>query len=631
MDATQQTPAAGAEMTRARRHAGTGPVPPHAESPATRTLDDPAYLRRLAIQSLTAGRADRAVALLEQAAALSPGSAVIHNELGNAFRAAGRLDVALIHYRRAVQLRPDVLAIHSNVAATLMARSASIKAAAYAREVASGATSSVQKLVALGTALLENRLVAEAEACYRSALEVEPDRFDALNNLGTALWHQHDLEAAESYYRRALAVRPEDTGALSNLANIFWEQGRVDEAEHLYRQSLARQPESGEAHMNLAVVLSGKGLFDEALSKMREAVARLPGSVPAHVNLASVLSRQGKIDEAIASYEHAIQVDSGYAEAHRDLGMALLSQGDYARGWSEYEWRWYCRGKHPAPFIQPVWDGSDLTGRTILLHTEQGFGDALQFVRFASVAKERGGTVVLLGPGPILELLSRCPGIDHVVAPGSDLPDFDVHAPLLSLPRILKTTLATVPAEVPYLFADPERVAHWTARFRQEPGFTIGVAWQGNPRYGMDRIRSYPLERLAPLAQVPGARLVSLQKGHGIEQLQDLGDRFPVELLGGPEGEELGDFLETAAIISSLDLIVSPDVAVAHLAGALGKRTWLALPAVAEWRWLSDREDSVWYPTARLFRQARSGEWDSVFERMAECLREELALSPRRS
>ena len=250
--------------------------------------------------------------------------------------------------------------------------------------------------------------------------------------------------------------------------------------------------------------------------------------------------------------------------------MAWLSRGDYERGWPEYEWRWRCRGRPVPGFTQPRWQGNDLAGRTILLYAEQGLGDTLQFVRYAPLVKRRGGTVLLVCPRPLVRLLSSCPGIDRVLADGSSLPAFDVHAPLLSLPMILGTTLATVPADVPYLAATPEAIERWRQALGSIPGFRIGIAWQGNRRYRSDRQRSFPLAALRPLARVEGVRLINLQKGAGTEQLGALAGEFAVTVLDGWEQEGVGDFPDTAAIMRHLDLVVTPDTALAHLAGGLG-------------------------------------------------------------
>jgi hypothetical protein len=299
------------------------------------------------------------------------------------------------------------------------------------------------------------------------------------------------------------------------------------------------------------------------------------------------------------------------------------------QGWTDYEWRFKCKrfGSLP-PFHAPLWDGSPLEGRTILIHAEGGLGDTLQFIRYAPLVHRRGGRVILVCQPPLVRLLSlsRGLGVERLLAQGDPLPEYDVHASLLSLPGLLGTTLESVPTDVPYLDAEPQLVESWRRRLGSYPGFKVGIAWQGNPKHCGDRFRSSPLVQFAPVARVPGVHLLSLQKGAGREQLPALQGRFPVTDLGS----HLGDFLDTAAVMKSLDLVISVDTAIAHMAGALGIPVWVALPFAPDWRWLLDREDSPWYPTMRLLRQTRPSWWEDVFHRIAEALQQRLAAPPGR-
>ena len=293
--------------------------------------------------------------------------------------------------------------------------------------------------------------------------------------------------------------------------------------------------------------------------------------------------------------------------------MLHLTLGDFESGWREYEWRWQCKEFNPPPLHQPRWDGSALEGRTILLFGEQGLGDMLQFVRYAPLVARRGGRVRLYCAAALIDLLAGCEGVTRAIPEGSPIPPFDVQAPLMSLPAIFETTLATVPAEVPYVRVGEERRQYWQQQLAGLSGFKIGIAWQGNPKHKSDRKRSVALQEFAPLANVPGVQLLSLQKHAGTEQLEHA--TFPVmDLCSG-----LG-LVETAAVIQNLDLVISIDSAIAHLAGALAVPVWVALAASADFRWMLDREDSPWYPTMRLFRQSPTGGWQPVFARMAEAL-----------
>jgi hypothetical protein len=292
--------------------------------------------------------------------------------------------------------------------------------------------------------------------------------------------------------------------------------------------------------------------------------------------------------------------------------VSLLS-GDFERGWAEYEWRWKTKDCPRRNFSQATWDGQPLDGKTILLHAEQGLGDVIQVVRYAALVKRRGGVVVVECPRPLLSLLANCEGIDRLVGRGEELPSFDVQASLLSLPGIFHTTLEDLPATIPYLFADPGLAQRWRQELDRIAGFKIGIAWQGSLQNRNDRDRSIPLDCFEPLARCSGVQLLSLQKGAGVEQLPEVTKRFPVTELGS----RLEDFMDTAAVLANLDLVVTCDTAVAHLAGALGAAVWVAIPFVPDWRWLLDRSDSPWYPTTRLFRQESRGDWQGVFQRIA--------------
>jgi hypothetical protein len=325
------------------------------------------------------------------------------------------------------------------------------------------------------------------------------------------------------------------------------------------------------------------------------------------------------MDEALAAYQVALWLSPDSASTHWNRALTWLQMGRFEQGWPEYEWRWRRPRMPPRLFPQPRWDGSPLGGCTVYLYREQGLGDMVQFVRYAPLVRRLGGKVIVECPPPLARLFATCPGIDQVYVEGAPPPDFDVQAALLSLPALFGTTLATVPHEVPYLMPGTDRVEVWRHRLGTPEGFRVGIAWQGNPRHPGDLHRSFPLAELAPLARVPGVRLVSLQWGAGAEQNCQLGDRLPVtEPACGP-GDDL---LDTAAVIRNLDLVISTDTVVAHLAGALGAPVWVALSAVPDWRWLLKREDSPWYPTVRLFRQKELGPWEPVFEHMAGSLRQ---------
>ncbi|HMF11043.1 MAG TPA: tetratricopeptide repeat protein, partial [Gemmataceae bacterium] len=368
----------------------------------------------------------------------------------------------------------------------------------------------------LGNVLLKQEKYAEAETDYRRCLELQPHHVEALVNLGFVLGEQEKLNEARACYERAKQIRPDYAEIHHNLGNLLRDEGKLDEALACYRKALDLRPDYAKAHVNLGVALVARGEIDTAVQSLERGVALQPDFAEAHNSLGTALSVQGKLDEAIARYEHAIALKPDYPDAHWNRALAWLLQGDFARGWTDYEWRWRCKRTTALPaYRQPRWDGTPLQGRTVLLYAEQGLGDTIQFVRYAPLVQAQGGRVLLQCQDGLVPLFSRCAGIDQLVGWTATPPSFDVWTPLLSLPGILKTTLETIPAKVPYLFADPELVAHWRHELAPVRGFRVGIAWQGSPRHAWDRHRSVPLAAFESLARVEGVRLVSLQQNHG--------------------------------------------------------------------------------------------------------------------
>jgi Flp pilus assembly protein TadD len=483
------------------------------------------------------------------------------------------------------------------------------------------------------TTLLRNGNFADAEYYLRETLKLLPDDADALNKLGTVVWQQGRLLEADACFQRAYELDPDDFAIVNNLATSCWEQHRCEQAAEYYRQTIAIKEDCVEAWMYLGSVLINLGDFEEAIRCLEESLRLRPDSPEAIATIGAALVQLGRDDEAMAHYDEALELRPDYPEGHRSRAFALLADGDYERGWPEYEWRFLCRRQPCHTPAGERWNGEDLSGKTILLYSEQGLGDTLQFIRYAGVVKERGARVIALCHRALVRLLACCNEIDEVFEKDGNLPHYDYSAPMMSLPGIVGTTLANVRSVVPYLSADANSIAAWQPILEEGIAglglgrpFRIGIAWQGSLRNYIDRWRSFPLEQIAPLAEVPGVCFVSLQKGVGLDQLQSLAGRLPLlELPGSTDGSENErDFLDTAAVASQLDLVITPDTAVSHLAGSLGLPVWLALSYVADWRWLKVREDSPWYPTMRMFRQTRAGDWEGVFQRMAEALRERL-------
>jgi hypothetical protein len=424
-------------------------------------------------------------------------------------------------------------------------------------------------------------------------------------------------------------LQPNFAEAWNNLGLTLKQQGDLDEPIRCYREALRYQPAYLAAHMNLGNALRQQALLVEAADRYREALRLKPDFAEAYSALGVVFQELGSFDESMDCYEQALTFKQDLAEAHWNRGVLRLLLGDLEQAWPDYEWRWTQTRATRRVFSQPLWDGSDLQGGIILLYTEQGRGDTLQFIRYMPLLKQRGAKVVVECNKSLMPLLARVRGIDELLASDSALAAFDVHVAVGSLPGIFHTSLATIPKVVPYLQADALLVRQWQQELRESrkaevesraPAFSIGICWQGDTAYGADRQRSIPLIHFARLAQMDGIRLISLQKGLGTEQLKP-GQPANLLDLTGRLDESSGAFMDTAAIMANLDLVITSDTAIAHLAGALAVPVWVALPHIPDWRWLLERVDSPWYPTMRLFRQSRAGDWDEVFERIAEELR----------
>jgi Flp pilus assembly protein TadD len=459
----------------------------------------------------------------------------------------------------------------------------------------------------------------QAAACYEAAIRLRPDDADSQNNLGATVAELGRLSEAIARYQEAIRIRPGFADAYYNLGNALRLLNRDAEAVACYALALRSRPGFAESHNNLGISLRRLNRLAESEISLQEALRLRPNYPIALVNLGLTLAESGRLAEALSLYDEALRLDPQNADAHRNRSLVWLLSGDLSRGFPEYDWRWKCADFAPLRFSKPDWDGSALDGKSILLYTEQGFGDTLMFCRFALEVSRRGGVVTLAAPEPLLPLLRSCPGISQLV-PRDPLPlDRETQLPLLSVPAALGTTVASIPAELPYVAADEARVAHWRAELSAVEGVRVGIAWQGNATIHYDLTRSIPLAAFEPVARVEGVRLISLQRGTGVEQIA--GVDFDVLDLGSRLDLEGGALMDTAAVIKNLDLVITCDTVFTHLAGALDAPVWLALPKVPHWCWLLDREDTPWYRSARLFRQDLKADWSRPFARMAQELR----------
>ena len=459
--------------------------------------------------------------------------------------------------------------------------------------------------------------LAETERLCGEIVAVQPDHFDAAHVLAVALAAQGKLDLALASYDRALSLRPDSAEAISNRGTCLERLGRFEEALAGYERALSSQPDFFDALYNRGNVLRALGRHAEAIASYDRALVLRPQHADARNNRGQALRELMRYDEALASYDAAVAAAPQHAMAHCNAAALRLLMGDFRRGWAEYEWRWKKASvvRFDRKFPQPVWRGEAIAGKTILIHSEQGLGDTIQFSRYVPLVAARGARVIFEVEPPLFGLMSGFANVAQVVPKGGALPPFDVHCPLLSLPLAFGTVLETIPAEPDYLRAPAPQAQHWQARLAEMPRPRIGLVWGGNPRHERDRERSIALRALLPLFDTQ-ASFISLQKDLRPDDAAVLRAHGDILHLGGA----LADFSDTAAVVSALDLVISVDTSVAHLAGALGMPVWILLTYVPDFRWLIERDDSPWYPSARLFRQDAGRTWDGVIARVKEAL-----------
>jgi tetratricopeptide (TPR) repeat protein len=541
-----------------------------------------------------------------------------HFRQGNAFFDQGRFEEAAESFRNGMRLNRMLAGAYNNEGIAQAGQGQVEEAMQSFREALRINPNHVEARYNLGNALKNKGELAAAEGCYRQALRINAAHTEAHTNLGNVLRDQGKLTQAVESFQQALRLNPDSVEALNNVGLVYKDIGKLDEAIVSFQQALGVQPRHADILINLGSAFEKQRKPAEALACYRQVSQLDPHHAMAHNNMGSVYFSQGLLVEAAELYRQALASDANHKLSRWNLALWRLLQGELTGGWPDYEQRLVASpGTVPRVFQQPRWDGAPLEGKTILVYAEQGLGDTLQFIRYASLVKARGGRVLVECQPALARVFEGVAGIDELIPQRQPLPPFDVQVPLLSLPGLFHTTLATIPASIPYLRAEPDLVQAWQRELQTLPGFKIGIVWQGNPKQGDDHYRSAPLRHFAPLAQVPGVRLLSLQVGHGREQLAH--SSFPITDLGNRfDPNSLHDL---AAVLMNLDLVVTVCTSAAHLAGALGRPGWVALRYAPDWRWFLDRSDSPWYPTLRLFRQSRFDDWSDVFEHMASQVR----------
>jgi tetratricopeptide (TPR) repeat protein len=612
------------------------------------------------------GRHAEALGLIDQALAQRPSAAAYTNRAA-VLTALGRMQDALASHDLALQQDPALPQAHANRAEVLLALSRHAEAiTSYDRALAlrpdhtgnwlrhgdalqalgrpQEALSSYDRALDCDTANAVawlNRGVSlealdrleDAADSYHRAVALQPDNARAHANRGNALHGLDRHVAAIDCYDRAIALGLEDAPVWFSRGNALQALDRHEDALASFDRALALRSDYVAALNNRGNSLRALSQYDAAIDSYRRALAVDPQSRLARINQGNVLQILNRHDDALVCYDTVLTADPEHLDARWNGALCRLALGDFAQGWRDFEWRDRLT-MGIRPFAEPLWLGQpEIAGRTILLHAEQGLGDTLQFCRYAPLLAARGARVVLETQQPLQRLLTTLQGVERIVARGDALGAFDLQCPLMSLPLAFGTTPETIPAAVPYLHADPRVAARWRARLAALPGVKIGLVWAGNPRSfnwiaaEMDRRRSITLARFAPLALVGGISLISLQKDAAGAQAREPPSGMTIH----DWTDELTDFADTAALVQTLDLVIGVDTSVVHVAGALGKPVWILNRYGACWRWLRERSDTPWYPTARLFRQPRAGDWAAVMAQVCGALPEFVATAQIRA
>jgi tetratricopeptide (TPR) repeat protein len=530
----------------------------------------------------------------------------------------GRHAEGLDHIRAALKLKPTDASALSNFGLILRGLRRPEEALASFDKALAIKPDHADALNNRGNALRDLKRPAEALASYDKALAIRPDYAEALYNRGDALKDLKRPAEAVGSYDKALAIKPDYADALNNRGVALTDLKRPAEALASYDKALAIKPDYADALNNRGNALKDLKRPEEALASYDKVLAIKADHADALNNRGNALKDLKRPAEALASYDKALAIRPDYVEALYNRGSTVLLMGDFPAGWSGYEQRWYRRDASPRTFIapNPVWKGEDIQGKHIVVYEEQGLGDTIHFSRFLTRLSSLGASVTFLVRSSMHRLLQPFASTIRLTDKPLQGESFDFQCALLSLPAAFGTTLETVPSDIPYLIAEALLVAHWRQRIGGH-GFKIGICWQGNPAAKIDFGRSVPLRCFHPIAAIPGVRLISIQKHHGLDQLSDLPSGMTIENLGAEFDSGPDAFVDTAAVMSCLDLIITSDTSVAHLAGALGRPVWVVLKYVPDWRWMLDRSDSPWYPTMKLYRQTVRDDWTGVFDRVA--------------
>jgi len=557
----------------------------HAQETKSYVLDDKEHVR-LAQKYKKENKPDLAIEHYKKALEINPNNFKTQFDFANYLYINSHFDQAIAAFEKAEQLYPQCAQLYFNRSLCHMQKKETEQTIKYLKRAVEVDPEYEKAYNQLGIILHKNKRDHEAIRYLKKYLEKNPDSFNATLLLGKSTRNIDDLEGAKKLFRKAVEMRPESTMVLVELANTLNMLFETQEALELYKKALEKNPNQ-------------------------------PSII---YNYAYTLKKLGYVQESIPVYKQVLKNNPKYAQAHFSLALAYLLLGDFARGWEEYEWRWEAYKEQKKTFDQPVWDGDNIAGQTILLCAEQGLGDTFQFIRYAIILKNMGARVIVQTQRPLTTILKLCPYIDEVIPRGKPLPHFDCYAHLMSLPLILKTRVDTVPDLVPYLYADPKLETYWKEKLSQDKNFKIGICWQGNKGYRTQALKhavaakSMHAQLFKPLAELPGVSLYCLQKMNGEEQLKEID--FDIHTFGPDFDKSNGRFMDTAAIIKNLDLVITVDTSICHFAAALGTPVWTILPLPADWRWMLKTDKTPWYPNMKLFRQEQVDGWQDIMQQV---------------
>jgi len=537
-----------------------------------------------ALKHIATQNTDQAIVCYKQILTIDPQNFLAYLSCANLFFMQDRYDQAHKYYKNAIALNP-------------------LSDASYFNQ---------------GLLLESEQNYAQAIESYKNACETNPKHHKAILQLAKLLKQENSLQEATHYFHKIISVYPQHFESHYTLAQIYQELDFIEQSLYHYHIAAELQPNNSDLLTDYANLLNKINETEQALELYIKVAQLLPVSAPAQYNVGYTFKKLNHLKEALPFYEKAVQLDPNSAFMHFGISLAYLTAGNFKDGWREYEYRWNAHDIPKKEYEKPLWNGEPLYGKTILLYAEQGLGDNFQFIRYAKIAKEMGATVIFESKASLVNILSLCPYIDYVVTSEQEIPNFDYYAPLMSMPFLCSTTLQTIPCQKPYLYAKKELVAHWKNILNKDKNFKVGICWQGNSSFKTKDLqnvfsgRSIKLKYLKPLMSIDHISVYSLQKIDGLNQIKDLQDYCKLKTFDEDFDNTQGAFCDTAAVIQNLDLVITVDTSIAHLAGGLGAPVWILIPDPPDYRWMTDIDYSPWYPTMRLFRQTKSGSWQNV-------------------